>query len=100
MQQDQRIIITAPFPEWAKKGCLTNQFTIASTGKNENDRTPISHYLIRNGEVTIYPGELLDSESDFESFATMNRDAEEFRRDHIIKQVRSEQEARNIVLTA
>ena len=73
-------------------------WTIYSTDKNENGRTPFMLFIRTSTGIKKYPGELLDSEEDHKTILEMEKNTEQIKRISNQKQLKSEYFTTGIVL--
>lgn len=78
------------------KYLVYTSFTIHSTGRGENGRTPIKTFVFSGGRWNSYPGEVMDSDQDFKIQNQLDTELEYIRRDSILKQVRSRDSAKKV----
>ena len=71
-------------------------FTVHSTGRGENGRTPIKTFIFSQGKWSSYSGEAFDSNRDLEVQNQLDKEFEHIRRDSILKQARSRESAKKV----
>jgi hypothetical protein len=74
---------------------IRTSFSIHSTGRNQEQRTPMAYFQYRNGIWTVSYGERFDSPVDRIQMKEFNEEMEKLRREFIQKDTRSEQSAKN-----
>ena len=81
--------------------CISTQelFTVVSTGKNKEGRTPFVKFFQHGKKIFKQHGVFLDSDKDVKAIELMNDEMRKAKREYLVKEKRSEESASRAIIT-